>query len=100
MCESLTYQHAIKRVAVHRWQRSQATDTRFIQRQARHLVLDPLGREILLWGMRQRQLANGVFHHRSQTETTLKKTSFLGSRMLSRHAAGNWASALMNQRKI
>ena len=64
MCESLTHQHAIKRVAVYRWQCSQTTDTRFIQRQARHLVLYPLGRKIILWGVRQRQLANGVFHHR------------------------------------
>ena len=35
----------------------------------------------------------------SQTEATLKKTSFPGSRMRSRHSGGNWASALMKQRK-
>jgi hypothetical protein len=54
MFKGLTHQHAVKRVAVYRWQCGEMTDTGFIKRQARNLVLYPLDREIVLWGMRSR----------------------------------------------
>ncbi len=54
MFDGLTHLHAVKRVAVYRGQRGEVTNTGFVERQARHLVLYPLGREIVLWGMRQR----------------------------------------------
>ena len=98
--DGLTHQHTIKRVPVRIGKRGEVTDTGFIQRQARNLVAYPLGREVMCWGMRQEQLAQGMFDDSLPQGNHAQIDLVPASRMLSRQSAGNRASPLMNQRKI
>jgi hypothetical protein len=52
----LAYQHAVKWVTVHCRERGEMTDAGFIQGQTRYLMPCSLKREVLGWGLWQRQL--------------------------------------------
>jgi len=60
----MTRQHAVKRVTMNGWKRGELAYTGLIEGQAGNLVPFTLGREIVLWGLRQRQLAKVVSNNR------------------------------------